>query len=212
MKKYVITILDNPYSVQAADRCIESAEQFGYEVEKFPAITPADNPHKIFKEEGLPTKKFENNPYSRYEPALCCFLSHYFLWKKCVEDDWPILILEHDAVFKSSLPAVFEDMVSYGKPSYGAFKTPPSEGLWMLFSKEGGYLPGAHAYALSSRGAEEFINEAPKSAQPTDVFINKAVFPELREYYPWPVVVEDSVSTVQEELGCLAKHNRVVPV
>jgi hypothetical protein len=32
-------------------------------------------------------------------------------------------------------------------------------------------------------------------------------FPWLEEYYPWPVVVDDSFSTIQNQQGCLAKHN-----
>ena len=31
------------------------------------------------------------------------FASHYLLWKKCVELNEPILILEHDVIFKENL-------------------------------------------------------------------------------------------------------------
>ena len=45
---------------------------------------------------GLKKKAYQTrNPKAR----IACALSHYSLWKKCVELDEPILILEHDAVF-----------------------------------------------------------------------------------------------------------------
>ena len=31
-------------------------------------------------------------------------------------------------------------------------------------------------------------------------------FPNLEEYYPWPVEARDSFSTIQKKEGCLAKH------
>jgi hypothetical protein len=32
------------------------------------------------------------------------------------------------------------------------------------------------------------------------------IFPWLEEYYPWPVEVKDSFTTIQKTEGCLAKH------
>lgn len=42
MKHYVITIEDNPKSVEAAERCIASGKKFGLEIEKFAATTPSN--------------------------------------------------------------------------------------------------------------------------------------------------------------------------
>ena len=70
MQAYVITIMDEPKSVQSAKRCIKSAKRYGVDVEMWPAITPKDNPVKIFEDKGLPTRRFENNPYSRPVNAM----------------------------------------------------------------------------------------------------------------------------------------------
>ena len=40
MKNYVITIMDNEKSVEAAKRCILSGRAHGLEIEHFPACTP----------------------------------------------------------------------------------------------------------------------------------------------------------------------------
>jgi GR25 family glycosyltransferase involved in LPS biosynthesis len=213
MKKYVITIMNNPASVEASNRCIESAKKFGYDVQIFPAITPANDLHKLFNYHELPADEFKDNPYSRTEPTMACFLSHHALWCVAHQLQETIMILEHDAVFTSELPNVeVDELVNFGKPSFGNFQTKVHDALYPLFSKGGSYLGGAHAYAVSPKGAKMLLESARKTAKPTDIFIGKSTVPGAKEYYPWPVVVNDSVSTIQKELGCRAKHNRVVPV
>ena len=60
MKGYVITIESLPESVKSAERCIKSAERVGFEVEMFPATTPADNPAQYLLEEGISTVDFRS--------------------------------------------------------------------------------------------------------------------------------------------------------
>jgi len=40
--------------------------------------------------------KLTNSTLSK--PEVCCFLSHFALWVKCVEEDQPLIALEHDAI------------------------------------------------------------------------------------------------------------------
>lgn len=206
MKAYVITILDNQKSVEAANRCIKSAEsQAGIEVEKWKATTPANMPERIALKENIPNTNFINK-YSRYHNCLAAFISHYSLWKECVKIQEPILILEHDAVFVNDIPEFldFQGCLSLGHPSYGKFNTPMTLGVSHLSSKA--YLPGAHAYIIKPWAAATFIEKAKQDARPTDVFISLSNFPFLEEYYPWPVKALDTFSTIQQQTGCLAKH------
>ena len=104
MISYVITMLNNSKSVDASERCIKSANKFGYDPFVFKAITPEDNPIEIFKKENLPLDKFKTDSrYSKLEPCMCCFLSHRELWKKSVQSGNGILVLEHDAVFTNKI-------------------------------------------------------------------------------------------------------------
>ena len=80
MKAYVITIMDNPESVKAADRCIKSAEKVGIQVEKFPAVTPDKDPLWYARKKNIPIKNFEEK-YSRFENCVSAFLSHFYLWE-----------------------------------------------------------------------------------------------------------------------------------
>ena len=217
IKSYVITIKNNSRSVEAAQRCISTAKNVGVDVEVFDAITPDDKPEEIAKAEGVILKKFNNNIFSRYENCVAAFLSHRSVWKKAIEHDEHVLVLEHDAVFKRPFDVSYiekNDLVSLGHPSYGYYQTPLSVGILdkspiiiKAFSKRGGYLPGAHAYVVSPIAARHMIEVSYKRAEPTDLFLNKTNFKYMMEYYPWPIEADDSFSTIQKEKGCIAKHN-----
>jgi len=205
MKAFVITIFDNPKSVESAGICIRSARRMGVEVKKHKAFTPNDSPMKIASEKGIPIEGFDE-VYSRFENCLAAFLSHHSLWEKCIEINEPVIILEHDAVFVNQIPPFFvHKIVNIGKPSYGRYNRPPLLGENPLVSKK--YLPGAHGYYVEPAGAKELIKKAEKYAAPTDVFINLDHFPDIHEYNPWPVEARDSYTTIQNENGCQAKHN-----
>jgi len=204
MKSFVITIMDNPRSVASAERCIKSTKEFGTVMS--PAITPKDNPHKIFEEEGLPVENFVEK-YSYLESCMSAFLSHYNLWKFSVSKKQEVQIFEHDAVAVSHLPEFIshKGCISLGQPSYGKFNYPEGLGPVDLMSKQ--YFPGAHAYRVKPIAARALIEQAKIDAGPTDIFLHNDRFPFLEEYYPWPVVAKDSFTTIQKEEGCLAKHN-----
>lgn len=204
MKNYVITILDNDKSVEVAERCIESGKKFNMEISKFKAITPKDNPYEIMIAEGINPHDFEDS-FSKLENMQACFLSHYFLWKKSIELNEDITIFEHDAVIMNELPDIsFKGCINFGQPSYGKFIT-PKDGIQKLVSKQ--YFPGAHAYRVSPEGAKKLVERAKIKAGPADVFLHNSNFDFLEEYYPWPVIANDSFTTIQKQRGIAAKHN-----
>jgi len=205
MKAFVITIMDNPESVRVAERCIRSAAKYGIEVEKFPAITPAQDPVNIAADKGIPVDNFKE-VYSRFENCVSAFLSHFTLWEKCVEDNEQYMILEHDAYFidQPNVFMQFDRAINLGQPSYGKAQRPMKLGVNPLTSKP--YFPGAHAYMIKPVGAKAFIQRAFMDAGPTDIFLHRKRFPWLQEYYPWPVQSRDTFTTIQKVDGCFAKH------
>lgn len=206
MKAFVITIEKNSRSVEVAERCIRSGVQFGLHIDKFSAFTPDDKPYDMLDYLKLPHQNFHER-WSYPEKCISAFLSHFKLWNECVRLEEEIMIFEHDAVIQQ--PIMFNQpyygLLSYGAPSYGKFNTPLSFGVNPLISKK--YLPGAHAYLINPKGAKEIIRQAYINAGPTDVFLNTNNFPWLEEFYPWPVIADDSFTTIQREEGTLAKHN-----
>jgi GR25 family glycosyltransferase involved in LPS biosynthesis len=208
MRAFVITIMDMPQSVEVAQRCIDSGAEFGVKVEMAEACTPADMLRRWFRDWDM--SGFDDNPYSRQGPCMAAFSSHAASWFCCAEWVEDVLILEHDAVFVAPLPDLrgVSGVCNLGKPSFGEFKTPP-DGLGPLVSKP--YFGGAHGYYVTPHGAEQLLARARTDACPTDVFLSLARFPWLTEYHPWPIVCDDSFSTIQKARGCEAKHNKVTP-
>lgn len=205
MKSFVITIKDLPQSVQAAKKCIRSGNRHGIDINYFDAITPknTDVTQRMY-ELGLPL--YFKDKYSRKNNCIAAFLSHYSLWEQCKNSNEEYQIFEHDAVIVNDIPKTINYLgcISLGKPSYGKFNIPTTIGVNTLASKE--YFPGAHAYRITPKGADMLIAEAKNSACPTDLFLDIRRFPFLQEYYPWPVEVRESFSTIQNERGCYAKH------
>ena len=115
MKTFIIAITHNEDSMKSARQAVDSAVHVGYResIEIFPAITPQTGWKHI-----LP---FENtfDDYPKPENVGACFASHYLLWERCISLDEPILILEHDAIFRENIPNVDFDMcINFGRPSY----------------------------------------------------------------------------------------------
>lgn len=205
MKAFVITLLDNPQSVEVAERCIASGKRNGIEIEKFKAITPDDDPIKLLKQEGIDPNRFEER-FSRNLNCISAFLSHYSLWKQCGESNDTYAIFEHDSVIVAPLPNVpFLYAMNIGAPSYGKWNTPPNIGVNQLTTKK--YFPGAHAYMITPSGGKRLVGAASTHARPTDIYLNLDTFPYLQEYYPFVAEARDSFTTIQTEVGCQAKHN-----
>jgi GR25 family glycosyltransferase involved in LPS biosynthesis len=205
MKAYVITIRDLKESQEVADRCVTTGKAFGVDVEPWDAVTPTD---PRFRSHAFNLSGFDGNRFSRLEPCIATFLSHASLWQHCADRGEPMVILEHDAVFRARLPGLssVNGCCNLGRPSFGSFTIPP-DGFGPLVSKP--YLPGAHAYYLTPDGADRLLAKAPAEAEPTDVYLNIGRFPWLTEFYPWPVICKDSFTTIQNATGCAAKHNTV---
>ena len=210
MKHFVITIFGNEKSEEAAKRCIKSGQAVGgLEIEKWKATTPRDDLDKLIADEKIIMTDFDE-VWSRSDNARAAFLSHYFLWKECVHRNMEFTIFEHDAVCVDKIPSIllYRGCVSFGKPSYGKFTTPNLLGVQQLKSKP--YFPGAHAYRIKPKTAQMLIDHCRLvGAKPTDVFLDVRTFPFLEEKYPWPVEAHDTFTTIQNENGCRAKHNKV---
>lgn len=205
MKAFVITIQGHQGSESMADRCIQSGARYGVHISKLNGVTPSDDIYGICQVHGIDPTAFISE-YSKTDNCIAAFLSHFSLWITCLNINEPVAIFEHDAVLNSPLPPSLPTYVgSIGKPSYGSYDTPSILGWGPLVSKT--YFPGAHAYIVTPLGAARLIQAAKQCAAPTDLFLSLANFPWLQEFYPWVAEADDSFSTIQQSLGCLAKHN-----
>tara|TARA_B100000676_G_scaffold107390_1_gene107393 strand:- start:3717 stop:4400 length:684 start_codon:yes stop_codon:yes gene_type:complete len=101
-------------SENLAQECIESAKKFGIQAKIFPATWGKDI-DKHFVEQDLKIYK-KGQKKKDINPGLKgCLLSHYRLWKKCIESQEPMMIFEHDNIVLRDIPEkllnTFEDVL-----------------------------------------------------------------------------------------------------
>lgn len=221
LKSYVITISGDKESFRQADVLIDSSNHFNdFEApSKFIATVP-ENVVKTFQEEKLkwnyPWTKgvldiqsgLFKTPYRTADPKkrMACFMSHYRLWKKCVESDHPIMIFEHDAKFirkfdLGELDNCPYSVVSLNDPRGATRKSKIYHELisekslspvpWIdeLTVPQG--LPGNSAYYLTVMGAKKLISNT-------------------KEYGAWPNDALMCNQLMPKMLGCLGNYATVV--
>jgi hypothetical protein len=100
---YIIRVKDHELSEKLAARCLESCQKVGQKAELYDAFDgtdPSVDGVKVPKhcQDATWLKWLKLINYHLTKPEICCTLSHFSLWCKCIELDRPIAILEHDAV------------------------------------------------------------------------------------------------------------------
>ena len=100
---YCIHKKDDKDSQEPLNDAINSGKKFGINVIPYAGIY--SNIDDIISRENLFVNSAGSHKVTRRgKGVLGCFLSHYFLWKKCIEQNTPIGVLEYDAIFIKELP------------------------------------------------------------------------------------------------------------
>ena len=127
---FIITLMDDPASVKAAQKCIQSIKDTKSPITPviFPAIGPDEANDKASEygleytypkgvkrqEQGLILSPYETKDIRK---RIGCFMSHYILWKNIVETVNPldfVIILEQDALFTDRFDLeYFEDSIDW---------------------------------------------------------------------------------------------------
>lgn len=193
MKAFIIRLLGNSISEKYAKECVEQAKKFDVDVAYFDAIH-GDHYQKHLAILNLkPKYKFKKKRPGVYG----CFLSHYYLWKRCVDEDVPFLILEHDGYFIKKLPNGildnFSDVLkldrldpfsdsynqlideeSYNPITY--LKYFHNTGKLLEKHETGNYMKGAYSYIIKPIAASKVITWIAKNGfVPADQQIGDAI-------------------------------------
>ena len=175
MKYYIIRLKNNEISEKHANECVEQAKQFGINVEFFDAVNGLVYQEHLNKLGIKPKYKFKKGRAG----VFGCFLSHYYLWKKCVEENVPYVILEHDGYFIKPLPSdvleKFQDVLKLDdldpfSRSYNDLineqinfplsikKYHNSTAKFLEKNQTGNYMRGAYGYIIKPHAAKKIIN------------------------------------------------------
>lgn len=151
---------------------IQIAKDFGLNASLFNAI-PGNNCSQLYKQHKV------RPPRTNKLGHHGCFMSHFLLWKKCIELNETIVILEHDGVFLRPLPDNIEnnfidicrlDPCIFWKDSYEADL---ALGLTKLIDyckpdtvyREryfGNFYIGQYGYLIKPSGADKLVKQAKK--------------------------------------------------
>ena len=120
MKAFAIVVPDNKTSMAGFQELNDSYDKYGHNdglemheaisVDKVEMIAAGNGLNWNYTWEGKVSDLKSGLIKSAYTTAdprkrISCFVSHWYLWQKCVKLDEMILILEHDSRFIKKLPA-----------------------------------------------------------------------------------------------------------
>lgn len=163
LSAYIIYLPSSPISVEQADRCLKSCRIAGQKAELFEGFDGTSGevvaPKHLRDQSWIKWIKVMDHFQSSTEVA--CSLSHMALWVKCMEEDRPIVVLEHDAVVvRPYLVHPFFNVVSYlgCHEQVGAQSLPPTPVLSSI-NKNWNFINRAHAYCVDPQVAKKlFLN------------------------------------------------------
>ena len=160
------------------DDCIASLRKYNWKFEKFNAVNGQTITQADWQRIGIELS--DKGKMSRRPGAQGCWHSHYRLWNKCLIDNTPIVIMEHDAVVNGTWPDTLDISNKLVKLYLTAeCKVNPAYGRW---SK------GAHAYTLTPVQALTLIEHARRyGAQAVDKHLGDSVL-------PWTFLDQDLVT------------------
>jgi hypothetical protein len=181
-KAYIIRLKNNALSKKLAKTCANSCDAVGQPWQYWDAYDGIANPIKEPLHHGQVMNLIKvTDPYlTRGEVA--CALSHISLWARCVEQDQPLVVLEHDAVMLQPYKnhAVFNSICYLGnqeqyKAGWKILPTPPHATDGNNYH----FICRAHAYAIDPAVAKNMLSHVIRYGinSSLDMLLRADVFP-----------------------------------
>lgn len=162
---YIIHVPDNKISQDLAQRCLDSCRAINYPAELWPGFdgtgTQLVVPQHLQRQSWYRWLKVTDHYQSLAE--IACSLSHISLWVKCMEQDQPLVILEHDAIMIKPYTRheIYNGLVYLGSQDNMRASHLP-QGIIPGFSainRNWNFIHRAHAYAIDPPAARKlFVN------------------------------------------------------
>lgn len=202
MKIFVISLLDE---IARRKSSKEQLSAFDLEFEFFDALKVEQDWESFFS--GYDEKQYLINTGRTAVPGeIGCYASHLALWKKCVEIDQPIMIMEDDFLLKHNFGSAFTETQKLIH-QYGFIRLQSEHrGKRKMVKKSSTFnlvyynkMPHSlMCYAISPDVAKAFIQQSTLLTAPVDVMVKKIWEHRQRLYglMPYPVVEHEvSVQT-----------------
>jgi GR25 family glycosyltransferase involved in LPS biosynthesis len=228
MKSFVISLVNDHESTVATRRVIESIQTTGSTLEPIvlPATTPKTIAHGIkslgmsgiewtypmdVHEDGLDLKtglRLTHYETANHSNRVACMISHMRCWKKAIDLNETIVVLEHDAFFTRQFwPEVLTSewkggIIGLNDPRgatrrSGIFHEQVSskKGLQPVPTIDDMDVPqglaGNSAYMISPKGAKKLLDKVREVGMwPNDALMNKQFFPWLEVVYPYYTTIQ----------------------
>ena len=114
MKAFIIYLKEVQSTIDSALECKRTAREYGLDAWLMEGVTPS-RADQFIKEQNLkpylPGPKLFQIKWQK-GGVRGCMISHYHVWKKCIELDQPIVVLEHDSrVVSDTYTQDFQDVL-----------------------------------------------------------------------------------------------------
>jgi hypothetical protein len=181
---YIIRIKGHDISERKSAECAQSCFNVGMPYQFWDAYDGTgeviEAPDSLVDHPTMACLKVMDHYLTRTE--LACALSHISLWAKCVKDDKPLVILEHDAIMVAPYKqhSIYNSICYLGareqvEQNWGVYPTPPhaSEGPNYHF------ICRAHAYAIDPAVAKNMLAHVIRHGicGPLDIMLRADLFP-----------------------------------
>lgn len=179
---YIIRVKGHKKSEELAKRCSDSCDKVGMPWQYWDGydatgrvIIPPENESPVMNLIRI------SDHYLR-KGEIANALNHIHLWAKCVADDKPLVILEHDAVMVQSYRkhTLYNSICYLGgyeqaKKKWGIYPTPPHGSDGHNFH----FILRTHAYAIDPIVAKNLLSNVIKTGitGPSDMLIKADLFP-----------------------------------
>jgi hypothetical protein len=199
-KAYIIRVAGHASSEKKAKRCADSCDAVGQPWEYWDAYNGLAESIIYPRHHGQFVDLLKITDHYMTRGEVACALSHISLWVKCVQQDKPLVILEHDSVMVNPYisHSVFNSICYLGSneqvnQGWQVMPTPPhaSEGPNYHF------ICRAHAYAVDPAVAKNLLAHVLKFGvcAPLDILIRADVFP-IHQMGVFAYDVKDADTTI----------------
>lgn len=158
---FIIHLPNVSASVDLANRCLETCNRVGQKAALFEGFDGTSGEIKIPKHLSNQSwiKWLSVTDHFQSSTEIACSLSHVALWVKCMEEDRPLIILEHDAIMvKPYNTHPLFNVVSYlGCREQLGTKQFPITPIHSTINHNWHFINRAHAYCVDPSVAKKLF-------------------------------------------------------